>query len=79
MDLRNTGKLCTTLYPNQLLPATNQYPQDFHNSAGHLNLGANSNTFPLISLMQGLTTLAAGLLTDCSGTQAPDEQMMEIE
>ena len=81
IDLRRTGKLCTTLYPNQPLKLGKQYPEDFHNSAGHLNLGANNTTFALISLMQGLTALAAGLLAGHPGTQAPgeSEEMMEIE
>ena len=81
MHLRHTGQLCTTLYPSQARKATKKYPEDFHNRGGHLNLGANNTTFPLISLMQGLTTLAAGLLAGHPGAQAPgeSEEMMETE
>ena len=66
LDLRNTGRLCTTLYPNQPSKPSQSYPDSFHNRDKHLNLGGYYSLFPLIALMEGFTTLTAGLFTDQS-------------
>ena len=79
IDLRNTGRLCPMLYPDQLSKSTLQYPEAFHNKDKHLNLGINSTVFPLMSLCKGLTALNAGLLrAGPSDTPERSEQPMEL-
>ena len=47
---------------------------------GRLNLGMNNTTFPLISLMNGLTRMVTGVLTgDSVKTTGEDsEELMDI-
>ncbi|WP_257294539.1 DUF4116 domain-containing protein [Endozoicomonas sp. YOMI1] len=56
----NDEHLSEALYP--VGAYTNISRKDFFNVNGQLNLGANNNTFPLISLMNGLTRMCTGIL-----------------
>ena len=78
LDLSQTGRLCTTLYPDQPKAAARPYRTAFFNRDKHLNLGAIHTFFPLISLLKGLTTLAAGLVSEQPRAQQQGEQLVEI-
>ncbi|WP_257297299.1 DUF4116 domain-containing protein [Endozoicomonas sp. YOMI1] len=58
--ITNDKHLCDTLYP--IGAYTKLSEKEFFNCDGRLNLGSQSHTFPLISLMNGLTKMCTGIL-----------------
>ncbi|WP_257295754.1 hypothetical protein, partial [Endozoicomonas sp. YOMI1] len=54
------GKLSPELYPEA--NKTEITKERFYNINSRLNLGANNSTFPLISLMNGLTRMVTAIL-----------------
>ena len=64
LHLHRTGRLDPELYPESGEHENNSiYPEHFYNGNGHLNLGRHNATFPLTTLMRGLTRLCTGLFT----------------
>ena len=68
LHLNRTGRPDPDLYPHagekKGYNPTRVYPYHFQNQAGQLNLGCHNATFPLTTLMRGLTRLCTGILTD---------------
>ena len=80
-DLIMTGRPSTLLYP-QAPPLGEEfvYPDDFQDSSGHLNLGAANATFPLTTLLNGLTKMAGGVIQHRELLSAqPGPESMEWE
>ena len=78
-DINSTGRPSALLYPQDFEPEKNVvYPDHFFNSEGQLNLGAHNAAFPLATLINGLTKMAAGVIRRPKlPTAQPEPESME--
>ncbi len=74
--IKLTGNLDNIMYPKPLhsLDVYKEFPRDFYNVNGQLNLGANNAVFPLVSLVKGLTLFASNVFS-LAGQNVRDDDM----